>query len=130
MTQQVPIQAIPNQQFTIILDGNTWDFVIKATDGVMSVTLTRNGAMIMQNMRVVANMRIIPSAYEEAGNFVFVTQNFELPDYTKFNVSQVLLYASAAELATLRAPHAPPITEADFNPIAALPLRFAPQGYT
>lgn len=129
MTQQIPIQAIPNQAFTVILDGNTWDFVIKSTNGVISVSLALNGVDVLDNARAVANMRIIPSRYEEAGNFVFATQDFALPDYTQFNVTQVLLYASAAELAAIRTPAAPPITAADFDPIAALPLRFAPEGY-
>jgi hypothetical protein len=58
-----------------------------------------------------------------------VTQNFQLPFYTSFNVTQSLIYISAAELAALRAPTSPPVTAASFNPIAALPLRFAPAGY-
>ena len=32
VTQQVPIQALPNQQFSIMLDNNIWDFTIKATN--------------------------------------------------------------------------------------------------
>lgn len=127
--QQVPIQAIPNQAFSIVLDKNTWEFVIKSTNGVMSVSLTRNGELIIDSLRAVSGMRIIPSKYEEAGNFVFYTQNFELPDYSKFNISQILVYFSAAELSVIRAPVTPPITAAFFNPIASLPLRFSPQGY-
>lgn len=129
MTQQVPIQALPNQQFSITLDNNIWDFTIKATGGVMSVSLGRNGVPIVDNIRAVAGMRLIPSKYEEAGNFVFYTQNFELPDYTQFNVSQSLIYYSAVELAAIRNPVRPPITASYFNGIAALPLRFRPQGY-
>lgn len=127
--QLVPIQAIPNQEFTIILDNNTWDFVIKSTNGVMSVSLTLNGVVVIENIRSVAGSFIIPSRYEESGNFVFTTQNFELPDYTKFNITQSLVYVSAAELVTFRQQPTPPITSAYFNPIADLPLRFAPVGY-
>lgn len=128
--QTIPIQAIPNQEFTVILDNNEWSFIVKYS-GIMSVTLTLNGSLIMSSMRVVANEKIIPYEYleRESGNFMFSTANYELPDYTKFGVTQSLIYINAAEMAAIRTPPAYPIKATDFNPIAPLPLRFAPQGY-
>lgn len=128
--QIIPIAAVPNQEFTVVLDNNNWDLSIRQTNGVMSVSLALNGTAIIENLRAVAGMRLIPSQYEENGNFVFVTANFQMPDYILFNVSQSLLYASAAELTAVRVPVPVPITAAWFNPIAALPLRFSPQGYS
>ncbi len=128
---QLPIQALPNQEFQAVLDGNAWDFTIRSTNGVMSMTLLLNGATVIENMRCAAGSFVIPSQYEEAGNFLFLTAGNQLPDYTLFGTTQSFLYASAAELAAFRAPPASPvITAVDFNPIAALPLRFAPQNYT
>ena len=129
MTQQIPIQSLANQGFTVTLDNNVWEITIKATNGVMSMSLKLNGVAVVDNMRAVAGMRIIPSKYEEAGNFVFYTQNFELPDYKLFNTSQCLVYYSAAELALLRGPTTPRMNADYFNGIAPLPLRFRPQGY-
>lgn len=127
--QSIPLKALPNQAFSVTLDDNQWDFVIKSTNGTVSISLTRNAELILSNARAVGNTKIIPSEYEEAGNFMIVVQNFELPNYTKFDVTQTLIYGSAAELAALRLPPSVPITAAFFNPDAALPLRFAPQGY-
>lgn len=127
--QSIPIQALPNQSFSIPLDGNQWDFVIRSTNGTISVTLTLNGSIVIENMRAVGGMRIIPSIYEEAGNFVIVTANFEIPDYTKFGVTQQLIYVSATELAALRSPPPAILTPANFDSNAALPLRLFPQGY-
>lgn len=127
--QTIALQAIPNQEFSIILDNNNWNFNIRAANSVVAVTLSLNNNIVIQNTRAVANERIIPSIYEEAGNFLFLTQNFQLPIYTQFGITQTLVYISAAELAILRVPPTPPITAADFNPIAALPLRFQPAGY-
>lgn len=127
--QIVPIQPLPNQTFSVALDNNQWGFAIRATNGTISFTLTLNGELIIQNTRVVGGMRIIPSKYEEAGNFVLVTQNFQIPDYTQFGTSQQLLYASPAELDIIRARPPLPLTPADFDPNAALPLRLFPQGY-
>jgi hypothetical protein len=127
--QQIPIQQLPNQSFTVLLDGNQWDVTLKTVGDATAVSLILNGTDVLQGARCVAGSFLIPSRYEEAGNFFFVTQSRQLPYYTQFNVTQSLIYASAAELAALRAPKPLPITAADFNPLAALPLRFAPQGY-
>jgi hypothetical protein len=126
---QVPIQATPNQSFSIILDSNNWDFVLKTVEDATAVSLTLNGVDVIDNTRAMAGSLIIPSQYEENGNFFFTTANYQLPFYTSFNVSQSLIYASAAELVAFRTPPALPVTAAFFNPIAALPMRFAPQNY-
>jgi hypothetical protein len=127
---QLPIQPLPNQQFQAVLDGNAWDFALRSTNGVMSATLVLNGATVVENARCVAGSFVIPSQYEEAGNFLFLTANNALPDYTLFGNTQSLIYVSAAELAVFRTPPTSPIiTAASFDPIAALPLRFAPKNY-
>ncbi len=127
--QVIPLSAVPNQESSVVLDNNNWDIAIRLTNGVMSVSLALNGSQVIENIRAVAGMRLIPSRYEEAGNFVFITANNQLPDYLLFNVNQTLLYFSAAQLAAIRTPTPIRITQGYFNPIAALPLRFAPQGY-
>lgn len=126
---RLPLQAVPNQSFSLILDGNNWDFLLKTAEDTTVVSLTLNGTDLIDSARAVAGSFVIPSRYEEAGNFFFTTANFELPFYTSFNVNQSLIYLSAAELLAFRLPPPVPITAAYFNPIADLPLRFKPQGY-
>lgn len=127
--QNIPIQALPSQSFSVPLDNNQWDFVIKSTNGAISVTISLNGVPVVSGMRAVAGIVILPDRYQEAGNFVFITQSFQIPDYTQFGTSQQLIYISAAELAQIRAMPPEPLTPADFDPAAALPLRLFPQGY-
>lgn len=127
---QIPIQQLPNQSFSVILDNNTWNILIKTCNGITAVSMTVNNVDILDSAMAVAGSFIIPYRYLENGNFFFVTQNQELPIYTQFNVTQQLVYISAAELAAIRVPSPVPITAAFFNPLGALPLRFAPQGYT
>lgn len=127
--QVVPLKIIPNQSFSIVLDNNVWNFALKATNGQTSVTILRDNVVVVEGARAVANELIIPAKYQEAGNFLFLTQNFQLPEYTQFGVTQLLVYVSQAELDAARIPPVGIITVSDFNPIAALPLRFAPTGY-
>lgn len=127
--QQVPLQAVPNQTFTITIDMIIFDISMRVTNGVMSASITINNVLTIENLRVVAGQCLLPSKYEEAGNFRFSTLNDDLPDYTQFNITQYLYYFSADELATLRSEVTPPIVSGNFNPFAALPLRFSPQGY-
>lgn len=128
--KNIPIQAIPNQSFSIILDSNTWNIVLKTVEDITVVSLNLNGVDVVDSARAVAGSFVIPSKYEESGNFIFVTGSNQLPYYTEFGVTQALIYASADELANIRTPIVNPITAADFNPLGALPLRFSPQGYT
>jgi len=125
----LPVQQLPNQSFTVILDGNSWEFLLKTVSNTTVASISLNGTDIVDSAHCAAGALIIPSIYQESGNFFFVTQNFLLPYYTQFGVTQALIYISAEELNALRAPTPPPITAASFNPIAALPLRFSPQGY-
>lgn len=127
--QQIPLQQVPNYDFTITLDSNIYVLKFTTLDNITCMSITRNGVDVIDNVRCVPFQPVLPSQYEEDGNFAFITANGDLPYYTSFNVTQQLIYLSAAELAAIRAPKPPPITAASFNPIAALPLRFAPQGY-
>lgn len=101
--QTIGIQAIPNQSFSVRLDNQLYDFSIKSTSGVMSVTIARNGETILSNSRCVAGVPLIPYQYLENGNFIILTSNGDYPDYTQFGITQTLVYASEEELETIRA---------------------------
>ena len=127
--QIIPLQALPSQQFSVPLDNNQWDFTIQYVNGSIAVTLLLNSVPVITGMHIVGGMRIIPAEYEESGNFVLTTINYQVPDYTQFGTSQQLIYLSAAELALIRVPAPALLTPAYFDPNAALPLRIFPQGY-
>lgn len=96
--QIINLQNIPNQRFSVFLDGNNWDIRIIATNGCMSVDITINGVVILTGARVVAGTPVIPYKALMNGNLLFLTQNDALPNYTQFNNTQFLYYASIAEL--------------------------------
>jgi hypothetical protein len=103
----VPIAALPNQTFDILLDNNDWEFALYTLNefNLMAVDVSLNGTLILSGQRVNSSQFIVPYDYlaPNDGNFFFVTINDEYPDYTKFNLSQQLLYVTVAEFEELRA---------------------------
>jgi len=98
----IQLSAIPNQSFSIRLDDHFYDITIKSTNGCMSVTIARDNIVILSNQRAVAGFPIIPYHYLESGNFIFLTQNDDLPDYTQFGITQSFVFISQSELDTFR----------------------------
>jgi|SRR6185437_311954 len=100
---EIDLAAIPNQALSIRLDDNQYNISIIETCGCMSVTILRNNEIIIQNVRAVGGTLLIPYRYLESGNFFIDTADNELPDYTKFGITQSLVYISQAELGAIRA---------------------------
>lgn len=100
---QLPLSAIPNQSFSVVLNTQLYYLAIKLIGNVMAVDLSINNTIILLGMRAVAGYPIIPYSYLENGNFVFTNQNDDYPFYTQFGITQFLIYATQQELAALRA---------------------------
>lgn len=115
----IPIQAIPNQIFPVVLGNSLFNITLKTIAGMTYMSISINGTDVLDNARACANEPIIPSVYEENGNFMFLSPGYQLPYYPNFNTTQVLVYFTAAEIAAFRAAPRPV-----FNPIAALPIRY------
>ena len=101
----IPLLAIPKQNLSISLNGTLYDLDVLSTAGVMSMNITRAGDLVAVGQRCVAGQLILNYFTQEAqqGNFMFLTQDDELPSYVEFNITQFLLFASEAELALVRA---------------------------
>lgn len=96
--QLISLSAISNQKFSIQLSSKRHTITLKETNGVMSCTIVRDDETIVDNIRLVAGTPILPYAYMQDGNFILVTENDDLPDWTKFGNGQELYYVTAAEL--------------------------------
>jgi hypothetical protein len=102
---QIPLQNIPNQSLSIQLNDNQFDLNFHATQdnldgtsGVISVDIIINNIVIVTGVRAVYGFPLIESHYLENGNFVFITQNDDYPDWRQFGITQFLIYASESEL--------------------------------
>lgn len=98
----VPLTAVPNQELSLRLDGARWVLRFKEARGVMVADATRDGVAIVTASRVLAGEAVIPYRYQEAGNFLVLTSDDELPDWRQFGVTQSLVYLSPEELEALR----------------------------
>lgn len=98
----IDIDPIPNQAFSVTVDGSRWDFVIKEAVSSMIFDLSLNDEVILSGARIVAGTPIIPYEYlRRNGNFIILTENDELPYWSQFGVNQQLIYASTEELSLI-----------------------------
>lgn len=100
---EITLSAVPNQSFSIRLDDHLYDIRLRAAKNIMAVDIVRDGVLIETGTRAEAGFPLIPYRYQESGNFIISTENDEYPDYTKFGISQTLIYVSEAELGVIRA---------------------------
>lgn len=95
----INLDAVPNQELSVTLDGNRWDITIKECNGVMCASLTLNDTLLLSGQRIVAGSPLIPYRYlQGSGNFWILTENDELPYYDRFGVDQTFIYMSYGEV--------------------------------
>lgn len=99
----IPVATVPNQSFSIVLDGNQYDMSLYVINNVSAIDIKRNNVDILLGSRIVPNSPVIPYRYLENGNFVFITENGDYPIYTQYGITQFLFYFSQTELNELRA---------------------------
>ncbi len=104
MPTRLPLQAIANQAFSVLLDEQSYRVALNKTQGVMSATISINDEVIVSGSRVFADVPLIPYFYLEGdgGNFLFSTEADAIPDFEQFDVTQFLFYLTAAEVESAR----------------------------
>lgn len=99
----ITLQPIPNQILTTTLEGSRYQITLKSASGIMAVTLDRDGIRLFSGLRTVSSIPLIPYRYlfADTGNFIFTTDNDELPAWRQFGVTQTLVYLTAQELQSI-----------------------------
>lgn len=96
--KEIPLKAVERQNFTIELEGSLFDITLKECNGIMAATVIRDGITLVENRRICAGMTLIPEGHLAEGNFAFVTDNDNIPYYTRFGSTDILMYATIAEV--------------------------------
>lgn len=100
--QTISIDAVPNQSFSVTVDGNRWDFIFKQAVTSMVADISLNDELILSGQILVAGTPLIPYRFlQGSGNFLILTENDLLPDWRRFGVDQIMTYASAQEISEL-----------------------------
>lgn len=104
MSQNIPLESIPNQQFNIPLGGSIYDITLKTFKNITFFDLLKDQNSLLSSSRVVPGIPLIPYTYLEdgGGNFIFITKSEEYPIYHKFGMNQFLLFFSRQELDSIR----------------------------
>lgn len=95
----VSIDAIPSQQFTVTLGGNNYGIKLYSIDGHMSYDLSIDGVEIVTGFKMVNDVPLLAYRHQEInGNLLLQIPVDEIPDYTRFSISQFLFYLTESEI--------------------------------
>jgi hypothetical protein len=119
--QVINLNAIPNQEINFVADNVAYVLRLFNDSDMMFMDVTANGAVVQTSCRCLPSTMIIPSQYLEGlgGNFFFTTASGDNPQYENFGTSDILLYASNAEMAQGRAINAAALNTITLSPTQA-----------
>src|SRR5690606_13964558 len=76
-----------------------WELTIKTARRCMVADVVRDGRVLVQGQRIVADAPIIPYRYlSTQGNFAILTPDGELPWWESFGYTHMLVYMTPEEL--------------------------------
>lgn len=71
MAQKIPLEAIPNQSFSLVIGDNSFVIRLVTTPDSLVCDVTINDVVVITGLRVVGGSPLIPFRYQEKGNFIF-----------------------------------------------------------
>jgi len=99
--QQIPIIATPNQEMSFSFGGSFYTIRLATRGNNTNITVIVNDELIVSNARLVAGAVVVQSLYLLPDvNFMLITTNNEITDYTKFGDTQLLFLFANSELAS------------------------------
>lgn len=101
----INLSPIPNQTFSVTADGVRFVITLNALNQGVAASVERAGIRLVSGHRLTSARPLLPypRMMGDTGNFYLITENDELPDYTKFQTTQFLVYLSASEISELSA---------------------------
>jgi hypothetical protein len=88
----IKLEPVPNQSISVTLEGVRYDIEIKDMGSVMAASITIDGEPVITGARCLVGVPLLPYKYMEQGNFIFVTDNNDFPDWRRFGDTQNLIY--------------------------------------
>ena len=96
--------TLPNQKFSVNTDSGSVDVELRTIDGIMLMSVSRNGEYIVNSIRVAPNVLLMGYKYlqEQFGDFVFTTVDNEYPYFENFNNANKLFWLNYDETKEFR----------------------------
>ena len=102
---EIELNNIPNQIFTTTINDIDMEITLKLggeeNNQIMFFALATNNEYLCPFVPVFANQGILPYPYmisELGGNFIFITDDDEYPNYLNFGTTQNLYFITEDEL--------------------------------
>lgn len=100
--QLIPLMQVERQSLSILVENTQYEISVKDCNGIMAVTIVRDSVTVVENRRAVASVPVIPAGPRETGNFIFSTQNGDLPYWDQFGGTQQFFYLTVEEMEAFR----------------------------
>jgi len=99
MTVEINLEQVPNQNFQLVVEQDSYDITLLTITDLTYVSITRNNEVIISNTKAVPNKNILENLYQynEHGNFLFTGED-DYPFYENFGVSNTFQYVTKAEV--------------------------------
>ena len=99
--QVINLQNIPNQAFSIALNGEDYRIAVRTIQGLTFLSVWRNDEPLFYNQICVPNGFVDPYKYvSNNGKVYFRCLDNEYPNYKNFGITQWLYYLTPEEVAT------------------------------
>lgn len=100
---EIDVQRIPNQEFEKEIDGVRYTIKLRSFNNMTLADITIDDEVVKHGVRVCPNTLIIPYEYlTKGGNFMFYCMDNDYPYYTKFGITQQLVYLTDEEIRELQ----------------------------
>lgn len=93
--QIVPVDVIPNQSLSAVLDGRLYDMRFIALANGLAVDIARDNVPLVTGSRVLPGEFLLPYDYLADGNLLMLTENEAIPTW---ETPGILVFVSALEL--------------------------------
>lgn len=95
----IPIKRIPNQIFSVVLNGTPYRVALRTIQGLTFMSVWVNGVPLFYNQICTPNNWVNQYNYISTnGKFYFYSLDEEYPNYQQFGITQALYFLTPEEV--------------------------------
>ena len=102
MAVTIVLENVPNQNFQLLQETDSYDITLRSISEETYVTIIRNGVLIISSFKAMPDNNIIPfdHLFDGFGNFRFTStdSNDVYPFFTEFGLKTIFQYITKEEI--------------------------------